>query len=300
MPELPEVETIKLGLQKRIIGQKIANIEILNPKTLEGNPLEVIGGEVKEVFRRAKVLGITLRKDVPETSSEILRSAQNDVTLLFHLKMSGQVIWQGKKGDPIIGGHPTSDMRGEQPNKSTRVIFSFSDGSKLFFNDQRKFGWIKVIKNSDLQNQSFLKTLGPEPLEKEFTLKVMTEQLLRRKNQPVKVAIMDQSLIAGVGNIYASEACFLAGIDPRRKVSSLSDEDFKRLHKGVITSLQTGVDHGGSTLSHFVDAEGQSGKFLTFAYVYNRAKQPCKNCGTSIEKITLGGRGTYLCPQCQK
>ncbi len=281
MPELPEVETIKLGLQKRIVGLKITKIQINSPKSFIGNPNLAEGQKVLKVWRRAKILGIDLDK----------------ITLLFHLKMSGQLVYEGAKR--FIGGHPTPDMTFKMPNPHTRVIFSFSDNSYLYFNDQRKFGWVRVVDSKQVTGNSSLKNLGPEPLEKEFTWQVLKINLLNHKSQPVKVAIMDQTVVSGVGNIYASEACFDAKIDPRRKVADLTDEEFKSLYKGIIKSLQDGIKYGGATKTHFVDADGHKGYFLDYAYVYGKDQHPCKICKSEINKIKLGGRGTYLCPFCQ-
>lgn len=282
MPELPEVETIKLGLQKKIVGLKISKIQILSPKSFIGNPNLAQGKKVLKIERRAKLLMVDL----------------DSVTLLFHLKMSGQLIYDN--GKRFIGGHPTLDMRDEMPNTHTRVVFSFSDGSHLYFNDQRRFGWIKVVDNGQLTMDNLLKNLGPEPLEKGFTWQILKQNLLRHKNMPVKVALMDQKVVAGVGNIYANEACFNAKIDPRTKVVELSDEQFKKLHNGVVKSLSDGIKHGGSTRAHFVDSEGHKGYFLDYAFVYGKDKHACKVCKTEIKKIQLGGRGTYYCPKCQK
>lgn len=283
MPELPEVETIRLGLQKKIIGLKIQEIATPSPKSLQGDPKKAQGHKVLKIWRRAKILGVELT---------------GDTTLLFHMKMSGQLIFDN--GKRFIGGHPTEDMLGKMPNSHTRVIFSFADGSRLYFNDQRKFGWIKLVNSSSLMVNGLLKDLGPEPLEKEFTWEVLKQNLLKHKSQPVKVAIMNQSVVSGVGNIYSNEACFNAGIDPRTKVNQLTDKDMKSLHRGVLKALRDGIKYGGSTRAHFVDPEGHKGYFLDYAYVYWKDKKPCKVCGSEIKKITLGGRGTYLCPKCQK
>lgn len=290
MPELPEVETIKLGLQKRIIGLKIQKIQVLSPKSFIGTPNLAEGQIVLKVWRKAKLLGMEL---------------SGNMTLLFHLKMSGQLIWEGNGqqvtgNSKFIGGHPTEDMLGKMPNLHTRVIFSFAGGSYLYFNDLRKFGWVRVVNSSSLIDNSLLKNLGPEPLEKSFTWQILKQNLLRRRSMPVKVAIMDQSVVSGVGNIYSNEACFDAKIDPRKKVSELSDQEFKSLHRGVISSLKEGIKHGGSTRAHFVDPEGHKGYFLDYAYVYGRDKHPCKVCGTEIKKIQLRGRGTYFCESCQR
>ncbi len=304
MPELPEVETIKLGLQKRIVGLKIQKVKILSAKSFQnsmGQPFDGVypersrraqglrGRKVLKVWRRAKILGMDLDK----------------ITLLIHLKMSGQLVWKEEKEkgkeNRFIGGHPTEDMLGKMPNSHTRVIFSFSNGSKLYFNDQRRFGWVKLVQSAKIKDQSeqTLKNLGPEPLEKEFTWQVLKKNLLEHKNMPVKVAIMDQSIVSGVGNIYSNEACFNAKIDPRTKVGDLTDHKFQALYKGIIKALQAGIKYGGSTKVHFVDPEGNKGYFLDYAYVYGRNSHPCKKCETEIQKTQLGGRGTYFCPKCQ-
>ncbi|MBI2039566.1 bifunctional DNA-formamidopyrimidine glycosylase/DNA-(apurinic or apyrimidinic site) lyase [Candidatus Microgenomates bacterium] len=306
MPELPEVETIKLGLQKKIVGLKITKIQINSAKSFIGNPNLVEGKKVLNIWRKAKYLGvdvvpanagIQLKKSRSELDSR-LRGNDNFVTLLFHLKMTGQLIYED--GQRLVGGHPTPDMVGKMPNAHTRIIFSFSDGSHLYFNDQRKFGWVKAVDRGQVTVDSSLKNLGPEPLERGFTWQILKQNLLRHKSMPVKVATMDQTVVSGVGNIYSNEACFSAGLDPRVRVRDLNDEQFKKLYKGIIKSLKDGIKYGGSTRAHFVDAEGHKGYFLDYAYVYGRDKHPCKICGTKIKKIQLGGRGTYLCPNCQK
>lgn len=285
MPELPEVETIKLGLQKKTIGLTISNIEVLSPKSFIGKAKDLKNKKIQQVWRRAKILGIDV---------------EGRMTLLFHLKMTGQLIYNPstrlRASSRFIGGHPTPDMRDKMPNSHTRVIFTFSDGSHLYFNDQRKFGWIKIVKFGE----GIPGTLGPEPLTKEFSWQILKTNLLRHKSMPVKVAIMDQSVVSGVGNIYANEACFDAKIDPKTKVKDLDDLQFKKLHSGIIKSLTDGIAHGGSSRAHFVDAEGRKGYFLDYAYVYGRDRKPCKKCGTTIEKIILGGRGSYFCPTCQQ
>lgn len=283
MPELPEVETIRLGLQKKITGLKIRDVELLSAKTFQGNPKLASGKNVLKVWRRAKVLGVDL---------------SSDLTLLFHLKMSGQLIYDD--GRRFVGGHPTLDMKGVMPNKHTRVSFTFSDGSKLYFNDQRKFGWIKLVKSKNVLGDSSIRSLGPEPLEKGFTWQMLKENLSRHKNMPIKVALMDNKVVSGVGNIYANEACFDAKIDPRIRVKDLTDEQLKKLHKGIVRSLQDGIKYGGATRAHFVDSDGHKGYFLDYAYVYGKDKTSCKICKEEIKKIQLGGRGTYFCPHCQK
>ncbi len=321
MPELPEVETIRLGLQRKIVGLNIAEITVLNTKSFIGDPQKVRGQKILKIWRRAKILGMDLDSEQFRKNQRVSKSDDQTnrisgspsrsesfrkygLTLLFHLKMSGQIVFIRHPNSEIrnpdfVGGHPTEDMVGELPNKSTRVIFEFSDGSKLYFNDQRKFGWIKLGSQiSDFGN--LISVLGPEPLEKNFTWEVLKNNLMRHKSMVVKVAIMDQTVVSGVGNIYANEACFDAKIDPRMKVGSMEDSQFKRLHKGIIKCLKDGIKYGGSTKVHFVNSAGKKGYFLDYAYVYWREGERCKICGTKIEKIKLGGRGTYFCPKCQR
>ncbi len=287
MPELPEVETIRLGLQSKIIGQKIKSIQVLNPKSFFGDSNLLINKKISGISRKAKVLMIEIDKYV----------------LLIHLKMSGQLIFHHygsppSRGQRFIGGHPTKDMFGELPNKSTRVIFEFSDNSKLYFNDQRKFGWIKLVRSEELGVNSFLNSLGPEPLEKEFTFDILKERL-KKKTQKIKVLLLDQSVVSGLGNIYVSEALFNAGIDPQTKTTDLNENQIKKLHRGIIKALLNGIKYGGSSKTHFVDADGKKGYFLDYAFVYGRNGKPCKVCKTLIEKIQINSRGTYFCPKCQ-
>ena len=289
MPELPEVETIKLGLQRKIIGLTVKDVEVLSSKSLLGNSKTVPGKKVLEIRRFSKLLSIDLT---------------SGISLAIHLKMTGQLIFDPstslRASNRFIGGHPTPDMRDQMPNRATRVIFTFNDNSRLYFNDQRRFGYIKVIATKKVELEKYIAGLGPEPLEKGFTWEILKSNLLKHKSQPVKVALMDQTVVSGVGNIYANEACFDANLDPRTKVQDLDDKQIKKLHSGIIKALQEGIKHGGSTRAHFVDPEGHKGYFLDYAFVYGRDKHPCKICGTVIKKVQLGGRGTYFCPTCQK
>lgn len=292
MPELPEVETILRGLQPKIINLKISRIEVLNTKSFSSDTSEIIGATIQSVWRRAKILGIDL---------------SNNRSLLIHLKMSGQIIFinnlkrknNNSKSERFSGGHPTKDMLAQMPNNSTRVIFDFTNGAKLFFNDQRKFGWIKIVPTDQLSQDLFIAKLGPEPLSRQFTPKILQHVLAGHPKMPIKVALLDQSTIAGIGNIYASEACFLAGLDPKTPVQNLTAKDYQRLHRGIIDSLKSSIKYGGSSKHTYVNESGEKGYFLEVANVYDRQNLPCRRCRTIIQKITLRGRSTYFCPHCQ-
>ena len=288
MPELPEVETVKIGLQRLLVGRVVKSIDHDWDKSFPNAKADVeqflLGAEVAAVRRSAKVLLIEL---------------STKYSLVIHLKMTGQLVFRGKN-ERFGAGHPSQSLVGELPDKSTRVTFEFTDGSKLFFNDQRKFGWVRLLPTAEVPMLDFFKKVGPEPLAADFTWQNMKERLLKRKNTNIKAALLDQSVIAGVGNIYADESLWGAKIHPSTLVRNLSDAKFKLLHKSLRDILELSISKGGSTDQHYVDAEGKRGKYLTFANVFRREGQPCPRCGTTIIKTRVAGRGTHLCPNCQK
>ncbi|MDB5181552.1 MAG: mutM [Candidatus Saccharibacteria bacterium] len=287
MPELPEVETVRRGLSRLLEGLVITEVSHDNPKSFPNAEADVrsflIGAEIVEVTRRAKVLLIEL---------------STKYSLIIHLKMTGQLVY---RGDTNFGaGHPNDSLVGELPDKSTRVTFTLSNGAHLYFNDQRKFGWVRLVPTAEIPMIDFFKRVGPEPLSDDFTWQIMKERLQRRKNTNIKAALLDQSVIAGVGNIYADESLWGAKIHPSILVKNVTDAKIKALHKALRDVLRLSIDKGGSTDKHYVDAEGKRGKYLTFANVFRREGQPCPRCGTIIEKSRVAGRGTHTCPHCQK
>jgi formamidopyrimidine-DNA glycosylase len=288
MPELPEVETVRRGLSRLIQGLVITYVSTDNPKSFPNAEADVqnflIGAEIIEVTRRAKVLLIEL---------------STKYSLLIHLKMTGQLVYRSEN-ERFGAGHPNNSLIGELPDRSTRVIFTFNNGAKLFFNDQRKFGWVRLVPTAEIPMIDFFKRVGPEPLGDDFTWQVMRDRLQRRKNTSIKAALLDQSVIAGVGNIYADESLWGAKIHPSTLVRNVSDAKIKALHKALRDVLQLSIDKGGSTDQHYVDAEGKRGKYLTFANVFRKEGQPCPRCGTIIIKLRVAGRGTHICPHDQK
>lgn len=288
MPELPEVETIKRGLNKLIVGQKISTVSFDNVKSFPNTDEDVdnfmLGATIIEVKRRAKVLIISLN---------------TNYSLVIHLKMTGQLVFVDK--DFRFGaGHPNDSLIGRLPDKSTRVTFNFSDGSRLFFNDQRKFGWIRLLPTILVPEMSFLKKVGPEPLEAGFSKQDFKARFANRQRSKIKAAILDQSVIAGVGNIYADESLWGAKIHPGRLVDSLSDDDFSNLYDEIRYVMNLSIEKGGSTDRNYIDAEGKKGSYLQFARVFRREGLACPRCGTDIIKIRVAGRGTHICPNCQK
>lgn len=197
------------------------------------------------------------------------------------------------------GGHPSDSFVHELPDNTTRVVLTFSDDSTLFFNDLRKFGWMKLVPTAEVPYLPFMQKVGPEPLEAAFTGKILFVRLQRRKNTSIKAAILDQTVLAGVGNIYADESLWAAKIHPSTQVKYLSLKQIELLADEVKYVMKLSIEKGGSTDKNYVDAEGKKGSYLNFANVFRREGQPCPRCGTTIEKIRVAGRGTHICPRCQ-
>jgi formamidopyrimidine-DNA glycosylase len=288
MPELPEVETVKLGLNRLLPGREVAAVQFDWPKSFPNAEADVetflVGAEVVQVRRRAKVLIIDL---------------STKYSLVIHLKMTGQLVFRGE-AEAFGAGHPNGSLVGELPDRSTRVTLEFTDGSRLYFNDQRKFGWMRLLPTVEIENLDFFQKVGPEPLSKDFGWQQFRERLLRRKNTNIKAALLDQTVIAGVGNIYADESLWGAMIHPGSRVAALSDEQFKTLYEELVMVLELSIEKGGSTDKNYVDAEGKRGSYLTFARVFRREGQTCPRCGTVVVKTRVAGRGTHFCPHCQQ
>jgi len=326
MPELPEVETVRRGLLKLVVGKTIKSVEHDWPKSFPNSQSDVgsflLGASITNVRRRAKILIIDL---------------STDYSLVIHLKMTGQLVFvqqkletrstkieirnkleirnnktgpglefsaydlEFAKSDEVRfgAGHPNDSLIKGLPDKSTRVIIVFKDKSHLYFNDQRKFGWVRLLPTLELEKRELLSKLGPEPLEPEFTFDLFLNRLMRRKGSNIKSVLLDQTTLSGVGNIYADESLWGAMIYPEIKVVDIPKSKLKKLHIEIIYVLNLSIDKGGSTSRNYVNAEGKKGSYLEFAKVFRRENLPCPRCGTVIEKIRVAGRGTHFCPKCQ-
>jgi DNA-formamidopyrimidine glycosylase len=288
MPELPEVETVRRGLAELLPGRVVARVTAFDsPKSFPNAPADVeqflYGARVTAVRRRAKVLMIDL---------------DTQYSLVIHLKMTGQLIFRGVQS--FAGGHPNDSLIGELPDRSTRVQVDFVDGSRLFFNDQRKFGWVKLLPTDEVKNLPFMQKVGPEPLDPQTRAEDFIQRIRRRQNSMIKPAFLDQAVIAGVGNIYADEALWAAQIHPQTRVKNVSDQQLNTLFNELRQILQLSIDQGGSTDKNYVDAEGRKGNYLTFAHVFRREGQAChRHPDQEIIKLKVGGRGTHVCPVCQ-
>ena len=319
MPELPEVHTTVTGLQKVLPKLSITDIwcdmwstSILAKNTIKDKKYfpyfkkHVLNQKVKNVERRAKYILINLK---------------NDFTIIIHMKMTGHLMYGKYKQNEKYNGREwawlpiVADSRGtnaEQTRKNTsplldkynrhiRVVLTLSNNKHLVFCDSRKFGSISVMK-TDLIHKEKLSHIGPEPLDKSFTLKIFKERLLKSKTKAIKTVLMDQTIIAGVGNIYSDEALHRAHILPWRTTASLNDSEWKLLFKSVIEVLKKGIDFGGDSMSDYRNVDGERGKFQNKHLVYLRTKEKCKanGCKGIIEKKNINGRSAHFCKGCQK
>jgi len=288
MPELPEVETIVRDLNKKIHNQTIKNVVInyskailpLSPTTFNRR---LKNNQIIKVTRRAKIIIIHL---------------SDNLFLLIHLKMTGQLIYVPTQGKVIYGGHPQVGGGLNLPNKYTRIIINFIDGSTLYFNDLRKFGWLKLVEK--IKMDAMLKSHGPEPLSKHFSETTLKAIFSRYLNRTIKQTLLDQTLLAGLGNIYVDEACFLAKLKPDRKNSTLTKNEIEKLRNSIIAILKLAIKKKGTSAKNYLTASGTPGGFVKYLNVYGRAKDLCHVCNHPIEKIKHAGRGTHFCPQCQK
>lgn len=281
MPELPEVESIRVQLERFIVGHTIVSYELRITKYGVWDKTKIIGTRIINVRRFGKVLVIDL---------------SNGYSIVTHVKMTGQFIYRNKQktenkklSPKVVGG---------VPGKHTHVIFHLDRDGTLYFNDYRRFGWIRLAKSKELMDDSFIGKLGKEFL-KDLKLEDFSE-ILSKSKKPIKILLMDQTKMAGVGNIYANDALFLAGINPQKKSLSLSLSLRKKLFKAIETVLKEGIKRGGASELAFVTPDGSEGHYQDFTLVYGREGEVCNRCKTPIKKIKLGGRGTYFCSRCQK
>ncbi len=296
MPELPEVETIRQDLAKKIKGERIKKVEILDKKLVRNSSSFFINSlldkSIVSVNRIGKLLYLEL-------------SGPNKVKnyLLLHLKMTGQIILVALD-EKIVGGHSLAEdsfeasIGGPLPNKYTRLIFTFSSGELVYFNDLRRFAYAQIVNQKQL-DQIMNHNYGPEPLAKGFDLEYLTKVLAKRTTN-IKALLLNQKIIAGLGNIYVDEALFLAKIKPTRIAGRLSLVERANLVEAIKSVIALAIKKRGTTFNNYRDAKGRKGNFASLLQVYGRSQQPCLVCGREIKKIKLAGRGTHFCPHCQR
>lgn len=311
MPELPEIETLKRGL-KPLVGKIIKSAKVTWPKMIRPHSAK----DFEKILKRKSIVAIHRRAKV------LILELSGDYFLLVHLKMTGQLVYcpggvfsppslpplnlplvKGEKkylgGEKtVVGGHPQKGGIKDLPNKFTHAIIDFTDGSKLYFNDQRKFGWLKLVDVAE--KEKMLEGYGIEPLEGEFNLKKFKSILSRYPKRKIKQILLDQTLISGLGNIYVDESCFYAKILPTRIVGDLNEQEVKDLCSGIKKILRLAITKRGTSFSHYVNADAQPGGFVPYLKVYGRKGEKCKRCNGKIHRIKLNGRGTHFCDSCQK
>jgi formamidopyrimidine-DNA glycosylase len=272
MPELPEVETIAAGLRKKLIGLEIQHIELRLPSLLRndrpGHLLKLKGRRITAVWRRGKLLII---------------EGEGGICLLFHLKMTGQLLWVASE---------------EPSDRHTHLVFSFEASChELRFRDVRKFGFLRCLSAEALLGCHELRDLGPEPLELDFP--AFCDRLKKRKGR-LKSLLLNQTFLAGIGNIYADEMLFEAGLHPLTPAARLTKKNAEKLWTAMRNVLERAVEAGGSSIRDYKNADGELGSFQNYHNVYGRETLPCPRCGGKIRRLRIGGRSSFFCPSCQK
>lgn len=288
MPELPEVETIVQDLKKCLLNQRVKEVEIYLPKIIKKGKSKdfkkiLEGNSFQNIIRRGKFI--------------IIKLTHGDEYIIVHLRMTGQLIYINR--DVIVaGGHSLKNDQFELPSKQTHLIIHFQDDSKLFYNDQRQFGYWQIIKAPALKKIE--EKLGIEPLGPKFTFNNLQKLFQGRKGR-IKPFLLNQKYIAGLGNIYVDESLFQAKVHPLRPLNSLTKEEIKKIHQAVLKILKQAIYYRGTTFNSYRDSLGRQGNFSKFLKVYQKEGEKCPQCHQIlIKKIRVGGRGTRYCPSCQK
>jgi len=299
MPELPEVETLRRELASAVKGKTIKSVKVKVPKMVK--PLTP--AKFAQQVKNKKILGINRKAKV------LIFELSGGLFLLIHLKLTGQLISAPKKLQAIpttvgtsyklvVGGHSQKGGVDNLPNKFTHIIFNFTDGSILYFNDLRKFGWARLV--DDLGVAEIIEKHGPEPLTKDFNLAYFLSILERYQNRKIKQVLLDQKLIGGLGNIYCDEACFCAKILPARIVKKIKPGGTKKLFACINQVIKFAIAKKGTSANTYVQLDGRPGGMVPYLKVYGRKGEKCKRCRGVIERIKLNGRGTHFCKTCQK
>lgn len=307
MPELPEVQTVASELNRKLKSRTIKAVEVraakivaIGPKTLSN--VRSVGPKIVNKFTR------TLKgqkvKSVSRRAKMIIIDLSGPYSLLVHLKMTGQFIFEDHKLLAKSKGYyrilnRLSAPKILHPTKHTHVIFYFTDDSRLYFNDMRKFGYMKLVHDDEINQVRELAEFGPEPLDKNFTLNQLTRFAKSRPKITIKQYLMDPSVVAGIGNIYSDEILFHAKVRPARKLNTIKPEEWKKIFAAIGPVLKKGIAAKGSSVGDFVRTDGTWGQMGKFHYVYGRKGQKCKVCGTIIKSLKIGGRTGSFCPKCQ-
>jgi formamidopyrimidine-DNA glycosylase len=294
MPELPEVETIRKDLERKLPSKAIKDIEVKKEKMVKG----ASPAELKSKLKSKSI------KSLRRNGKLLIFEFSEDLFLLIHLKMSGQLIYKDKE-EMIAGGHSlneygsvTEAIGGAPPNKYTHVTFEFRDGSFLYFNDMRQFGYVKLADKKEVEDIE--REQGADPLSDRFTAEDLREAAQRRKIA-IKQILMDQSVVAGIGNIYADEILFEAGVKPDRPANELQEQEAREIVRAARKILKKAIRHRGTTFSDYTDARGNKGNYSSCLKVYGKKEgEECPGCGGKLKLIKINNRSTRYCPKCQR
>ncbi len=305
MPELPEVQTVVTELNSKLRHRKIKRIAIHTAKSISVGPKTVSNiRDVKQsqVNQFVKMLTGRTILSVRRRAKLLIFDVDGPLSMMVHLKMTGQFIFEDKGQRAKTGGryrilNKLTAPLVQLPCKYTHVIFYFTDGSTLYFNDMRQFGYLKVVKDNEVEHVRELQQYGPEPLGKQFTFAVFQQVIARKKKSPIKLALMDPKVVVGIGNIYSDEILYHAKVRPARSVASLSGKELRAVFTHIAPVLEEAIKNKGSSVGDFVRTDGKWGSMGKHHFVYGRKKQPCKVCGTMIESLKLGGRTACFCPK---
>lgn len=282
MPELPEVETARRHIEQALVGKRVVSVENRLPKLMRDSPLPDLGvlqaAELVSARRRAKILNLAF---------------DNGLSLLIHLKLAGQVAIHTPDGGRLVAGHPVPKPDGPYPHRVTHVTFVWDDGTVAYLSDVRQFGWLRLMPTEDVEAALALFKFGPEGTG-ELNLRELGA-VFKRRGTPVKTLLLDQTFVAGLGNIYVDEVLFRAGVHPERPANSLTPKQRRAIVEAIPPVLAEGIAQGGAKIINH-----RAYPIDGFPAVHGRAGESCFACGTTVEKIRVGARGTYLCPNCQR
>jgi formamidopyrimidine-DNA glycosylase len=283
MPELPEVETIRRIVERELVGRILTGIDLTLPKLLRDSPMPtldlLLGRTLESVDRRAKVL---------------VTNWSGDLSVLTHFKLAGQLAVRRPDGTMVVAGHPVPNPEGDYPHKATHLTLQFDDGTIVYYSDIRQFGWWRLMPTEDVPEALAAFQFGPEGIDGDGFDRDEFANRLARRRIAIKPALLDQRVVAGLGNIYVDEALHRAHIHPATPANRLTGNQIEALHEAIGWALERGIEQGGAEIRH-----GKAYPRDGFPAIHARESEPCMTCGTAIVKTTVGGRGTYFCPTCQ-
>lgn len=306
MPELPEVENLRMGLERVIVGQKIKSVKVEKPKLVSGRGTKRTASSKKQT---EFIKGLTGERflNVERRAKNLVFKLSHEKIIIVHLKMSGQFVYlpshkataRQDKPKMVSGGHPIELSETELPNKHSHVIFELEKGT-LYYNDTRMFGYLLYYPDlKTFEKENHFRLYGVEPLSKEFNVKHLADSF-KNKSGKIKAVLMDQKIVTGLGNIYADESLFESGIRPDRSPSSLSKPEVEKLHKAIVRIISRAIKVGGSSVATYRLLDATEGNYAREHKVYGKSGKLCVNCKKPLIKIVIGGRTTIFCLKCQK